>query len=364
MKIVEVLPIFAKCGVTRFVVDLCNELAKHHDVTIIVLYSLDVSNSYIEEIDNKISVCELNKKRGFDLRVFFRLSSLLGDINPDVIHIHTSSALQYVLPCILLNKKARCFYTLHSEATFETPNKLMRIINKYLLYKNNRCVPVANAKYVEDSFVAEYGIVPQMIPLGRAIDEPSKTKSSVPIEIQQIREGRGGVILLCVSNITRVKNQLMLCRVVNRLVKESHNIDLLLVGRSADDDYMREIVSEMCERVHIVGERKNVIDYMRNADLFCLTSTTESGPLVLIESFYAGLIPVCTPCGDVPNKINQGINGFYSGRISEESYYDVLKRALELSQEERTLLKYNVEQSYLLYSIETCADKYISLFSR
>ena len=41
MKILEIIPQLSSGGGERFVVDLCNELSKEHDVTLMVLHSLD-----------------------------------------------------------------------------------------------------------------------------------------------------------------------------------------------------------------------------------------------------------------------------------------------------------------------------------
>ena len=49
MKILEIIPQLSSGGGERFVVDLCNELSKEHDVTLMVLHSLDKVDFYLKE---------------------------------------------------------------------------------------------------------------------------------------------------------------------------------------------------------------------------------------------------------------------------------------------------------------------------
>lgn len=48
MKILEIIPQLSSGGGERFVVDLCNELSKEHDVTLMVLHSLDKVDFYLK----------------------------------------------------------------------------------------------------------------------------------------------------------------------------------------------------------------------------------------------------------------------------------------------------------------------------
>ena len=51
MKILEIIPQLSSGGGERFVVDLCNELSKEHDVTLMVLHSLDKVDFYLKAVD-------------------------------------------------------------------------------------------------------------------------------------------------------------------------------------------------------------------------------------------------------------------------------------------------------------------------
>ncbi len=47
--------------------DLCNELSKEHDVTLMVLHSLDKVDFYLKEVSNNVRVVSMNKRMGLDI---------------------------------------------------------------------------------------------------------------------------------------------------------------------------------------------------------------------------------------------------------------------------------------------------------
>ncbi len=356
MKIIEIMPTYALCGVTRFVVDLSNSLAAAHEVVLVVLHS--PAGAARKELHPNIRLEEMNKRPGRDIRLCFRLSALLRRERADIIHLHGSNTLFYAAPSILSGWGGRYYYTLHSESSFEIPSRTLNKLAEYALFRSGHCKVIATSAFTAQSLRFPVPVIPP----GRAISEQQLADSSAVREVEEIRKRRGGTILLSVSNITPVKNQILLCGAVRKLAEKGYNIELLLIGNAPDTDYFRRVQQLRHERIHFLGPRHNVPAYMAAADFFCLSSLTESGPLVLIEAFFAGLIPVCTPCGDVPNKIRHGYNGYFADDFSEESYLEVLEKALSLTPDQQNTMRREVRRSFREYSMETCSNKHIQLF--
>lgn len=357
MKIIEIMPIFAACGVTRFVVDLSNALCEAHRVTIIVFY--DHGTKYRDELHHNIRVISLSKKPGADIGLFLRLTRLLAREKADIVHLHTASSLHYAIAACWSIRSSRFVYTYHSVSSFETPQRPLRFLQKWLLFRSGRCSAIANSRCVADSLHHRA----ELISLGRSLHTAMLTDPTAQREIAQLRQRHGGTILLSVANVAPVKNQLMLCRCAERLLSEGYNLELVLIGRKAEDNYSRELMRHIGGRIHFLGERDLSLAYMKEADFLCISSTTESGPLTLIEAFFAGLIPISTPCGDVPHKISNGINGFCSIDSSDESYCESLRCALRLSPDQRQAMQARVRASYPRYSIENCARRYTAHFN-
>lgn len=98
MKILEIIPQLSSGGGERFVVDLCNELSKEHDVTLMVLHSLDKVDFYLKEVSNNVRVVSMNKRMGLDSVCYL-----------EYIDISVEKSLMWctricVLLCILLSQ--------------------------------------------------------------------------------------------------------------------------------------------------------------------------------------------------------------------------------------------------------------------
>ena len=88
MKIFEYITQLGSGGGERFTVDLCNELSKRHEVILCVSHSLEASGFYKDEISPRVRVVCLNKKKGFDWKLPFRIYKLIRKERPDVVHTH------------------------------------------------------------------------------------------------------------------------------------------------------------------------------------------------------------------------------------------------------------------------------------
>jgi hypothetical protein len=78
MKIIQILPSLHMGGGEKFAIDLSNELINNNqEVIICVLSSIDKKLNLYKNIDKRIKVISLNKKRSFDIVTFFTLFKLI-----------------------------------------------------------------------------------------------------------------------------------------------------------------------------------------------------------------------------------------------------------------------------------------------
>jgi GalNAc-alpha-(1->4)-GalNAc-alpha-(1->3)-diNAcBac-PP-undecaprenol alpha-1,4-N-acetyl-D-galactosaminyltransferase len=67
---------------------------------------------------------------------------------------------------------------------------------------------------------------------------------------------------------------------------------------------------DLTERVHFLGQVKNVNAYLRQADIFVLSSRFEGFPMALCEAMACGLPVIATDCLSGPREmITDGVNG-------------------------------------------------------
>lgn len=359
MKIVEIIPQLSSGGAERFVVDLCNELSKRHQVTLIVFYDLDNYGFYYGELSERVSVECLYKNRGLDLKLFSKIHKILSKIKPDVVHLHTR-AINYVFPTLLLRNSFTCFMTIHNAAEKEAGNLIGQALRKYFFQKG-RVIPITISEESLRSFREFYHMDAPMITNGRNINQEVEVPLAITEEFQSYKVTSKTRVNVCVARFTKVKRQDMLARIVRRLSLEGYDISLLLIGKHLDDDVLENVKRIESDVIHILGEKNNPLDYLRLADAFCLCSSYEGMPISLIEAMGVGTIPVCTPVGGIVDVINEQ-NGFLSDDVSEESYYIALKRFLDTDKDTLDKMRKQLQLSYKPYSMIECAEKYESLF--
>lgn len=363
LTILEIIPSLDDGGAERFIIDLSNQIGKERDYKVYLVSLFNISNHqfYAEEITNKIQLIQLGKKPGFDISLIFKLIKVLNRIRPNIIHTHLRS-LNYLLPIIPFYKY-RFIHTIHNDAIVECPNLIERLIRK-IFFKLKLITPVTISKASSESYLKAYNNHYNVeIENGRPIVPKSILYDEVEQEINQLKHTKETKVFLNIARISKQKNQLLLVKVINELVKEKHNLILIIIGSVRDNEIYKKIESKKDKHIFLLGSKPNPIDYLYQSDAFCLSSLFEGMPITLIEAFQTGCIPICTPAGGIKNMIHNGYNGFLSEGFDEISLKQVIKSYLNLTESKKHAMSTNCMKTYSSnYLIDTTSKKYINLF--
>lgn len=362
MKIINVIPQLVSGGGERFTIDLCNALAElGHEVALIVFFAPDGHlGFYRNELSDKVKFISLDKKVGLDATLAFRLRNVIRDFAPDIVHSHLR-AIHY-MPLTALTVKAKFFHTVHNTAEVEAAGAIGGAIRKWM-FNTGKITPVTISLESLASFEEFYGHTAPMIFNGRDIPESLTVSDSVKEEIDGFKKTPTTKVLVHIARWTDVKRQDLMARVAKKLNDEGFDITVILIGK-VTEEILQGVKEANCPVCHVLGERKNPLEYLKAADAFCLCSTYEGMPISLIEAMGVGAIPVCTPVGGIVNLVKEGETGFLSEDISEESYYNALKRFLLQSDERNAEMKVKVLKTYEPFTMRECADKYVELYKK
>lgn len=364
MKIIEIIPSLESGGAERFVVDLCNELSKKSEVTLVVFAPLDNNNNsfYDSELYKDVNVISLNMKNKVDLSIFFKLHSIIKKLQPDVIHSHITS-ITYLPLTLFLYRKAVYVHTVHNDAKMEAGNHLYSKILRRFIFDNHMVAPVTISKESLRSFKDYYGFSTYMIYNGRDVVRNNNVPANLVKEFEKYRKAENTRIVTCIARMAPQKRLDMLVRVVKQLEEEGFDLKLLIIGKK-DSEIATKITSMNCKSVEILGEKHNPLDYLQMSDAFALSSFHEGMPISFIEALGMGCIPICTPVGGIKDVLVNNINGFMSEDISEESYTIIFKQFLLSSVDKLEQIKTAALESYKQFSMATCAENYLTLFSK
>lgn len=360
--IVHVIPSLRKGGAERLTVDICNHLSENErlNVHLISLYENDDSQSFINELSDKVNYIELGKAPGFDPVVFTKLYKRLKAIGPHVVHTHIN-AFEYVTAYRLFHKSVRFFHTIHSKAEKECPNPVVKWQRKYFYKKNTQAITISIDG--SQTYKAYYGLSNDVIiENGRAAVEPSDDFFTVR-KIQEVYKGK--YLIVHLGRIIKVKNQQLLIQAVKLFNQtQGQKVHLLILGGVREQELMDELkalAGTDNPDITFKGDVSNVGDYLLAADAFCLSSSHEGMPMSVIEALSVGCPPVSTPVGGIPDMIQDGVSGFLSKDMSVGEYKNAIERCLYF--EEKDVLKENCKREFKKkYDISICSNKYLELY--
>lgn len=358
IKVMHLIGSLTKGGAERFVVDLCNELAKdeRYEVSLLSLCDNDMERGFRKEIQDQVRYTSFGKGPGINFLVMFRLTSWLKTEKPDILHSHLNG-LEYLVLYFAGRSATRFFHTLHNIAGKECPNYFVRIFRK-ACYKKNQVQAITISEDVSKSFQAGYGLDNDMlIPNGR----PELVRSPAFKEVfKEHRLTPDSFLLVHVARIAAQKNQKLLIKAVQQFnATEVKKCTLLLIGEARNRQLYQQLqnLASGDPAIRFLGGKYNVADYLSLADAFCLSSFYEGMPISIIEAFSVGCIPICTPVSGIKNMIRHGENGFLSKDSSVDSYCSAIKEALY--HPDQPMIRYKGKQSFRLnYHISITAHNY------
>lgn len=360
MKILQLVYSLSSGGAERFVVNLSNALHNlGHNVTICML--LDDSNCALsfnqQFLSPEVSLHSMKFSRGISLKKILAVDKYIRSQHPDVVHCHLN-VTPYIYALTLRNRHIRFVHTLHSLADKTVAPGLQYHLNRFF-YSKGYIHPVTISEECQESFKDYYKLDNSVrVDNGAAIAKPTNSYQSVAAEIESLRFRTNVPAFVHVARFHQAKNQKLLIDSFNELDRRGIPFLLLIVGARFDSPEAQELVRTACDKIHFLGEKSNVSDYLLCADYFCLSSDYEGLPISLLEALSAGITPICTPVGGINNVLKDGQTGYLSKGLTVEAYVDALLRALKSPLERSYLKKYFNEN----YSIDHCAQRYLEIF--
>lgn len=359
MKIIQLIYSLTSGGGERFVVDLSNELANlGQDVTICILR--DDNNPRFgfnkQFIKPNVKFHSLKMEPGFSLSRVKQVCQYITSENPDILHCHLN-VIPYIFPIAVTNKKIKIFHTLHNIAEETSNGNFQKLLNRYFYKK--RIQPVTISKECQISYNKYYKLNnAPYIDNGRAKIIKSVHFSDVKEEVYSYKQNECTPIFIHIARFAKQKNQDLLIDSFNQLNKEGYDFSLMIIGNGFQKKGAEALKEKACEKIHFLGEKNNIGDYLMCSNAFCLSSDFEGLPITLLEALSVGITPICSAVGGIPDVIKDGEYGYLSDEQTVESYTNTIKRFFKKPIEQNKLQKLFKEK----YSMEICAKKYLELY--
>jgi len=263
MKVLQVIDQLGVGGAERVVIDMTNLLDEANiDVSFLALLGpkdLDF------EVDSRIPKYYLHRKSKFSFNKLFSLRKIL--VKYDVIHVHMRHTFRYV----------------------QLVSKLFRINSKVILHDHYGSIQINKSV---PSFLNTFLKPKYYIGVSKDLTDWAHTAGGLKKNIyllqntiikqkhQKYKNPQGLVIL---GNIKPVKNQLFAIELAHHLKKH-----LTIIGKIQDQKYYKLLQQKIQEldfesKITFIHDENNPQKKINDFEIGLMTSSSESGPLVLVE---------------------------------------------------------------------------------
>lgn len=355
MRILHIHTCLAGGGIEAILCGLVNQMVNTNNVTVATIFAPKGTDVFEKKLSKSVERISLGKvKPGFSVSEIFKIYNLIKKGNYDIVHIH-GFFYYYALSVLLLHRKVKFFYTIHSDAVMENSTWDKRFLwLKKLCFTRKYIQPITISPASQESFTKLYKTESSLICNG--VSKPTIAATENPIE--QYRITPSTKIFIHAGRINVAKNQVVLCKAFSRLINNGYDAVLLIAGGNQDDTIMQQLQPFFCKRIVYLGERNDIPTLFSFADAMCLPSIWEGLPITLLESLAVGCVPICSPVGGIVNVVTNGYNGLLSKDSSEEHYFEVLKEYMQMTEEERKKMSRNCIESFEPYDIKQTAAQY------
>lgn len=266
-------------------------------------------------LPNKINtyLAQYCLKRGYD-----RVVKQFG--KPDVIH---AQFFEYAFYTVCAIKEERIPFVVTEHSSKINCSKIMPrdIQMAQIAYEKANaiiCVSTTLANRIWEKFYKHSVVIPNIVDV------------SIFQCVEQVKENEC-FTFVTVANLVVLKRIDLLIEAVHRIVEETVDIQLIIIGDGVEKDNLENLVEcyNLQKYVTLMGKlnRKQINDIFNKADCFVLASSSETFGVAYIEALAAGLPVIATRCGGPEDFVNEE-NGILIDVNDVGQLYEAMKKML------------------------------------
>ena len=172
--------------------------------------------------------------------------------------------------------------------------------------------------------------------------------------------------IINVGRFTKRKNQIFLIKAFEQVLKRSDNIKLILIGYGDELNKIKKYVdsNRLGKDIIIINRCLNPYPYIKNSDLFILTSKYEGFANVIVESVALNTPVISANCNSGPSEIL--LSGKGGDLYKPDSINDLIKKINNFFKNPKILKSKTVLAKKLLYRFEKkhSAKMYNKIFDK
>lgn len=286
MNILNILYNFCSGGVERLAIDVSNEYVKEGHCAHVCVISEKYDYKLIQQFSNDVHVHLLKKeKKNRKLHYLMQIINVIDDSKIDVVHVHQGTLMPFYFLLKLLRPNVRFYITIHDTYTYSE-----------LSYKNKFLCRVICRKLIAISNAVAEDIAKN----GVARNKVVRVYNGVDFSRYPLVERKRTQNMIKIVNVARFyppkKGQDILIKACALIVKRGYRIELVFAGgeitKEANEiDKMKTLACELgiADNISFLGDVRNVIDVLREGDIFCIPSRYEGFGISAVEAMGTGM---------------------------------------------------------------------------
>jgi len=358
MRICSIITNFTAGGAETLVNNLSIGFARSgHQATVLALSdaatldnAVDTEHAMMDRI-SRAGCCAMSlglKNRRNVLIGSIALKRRLAEIKPEIIHAHTAQA---ALMLALLRPDVPILLT-HHNSVFKFPTPLFKLFDRFVwgyVGISDACTQLLRS-HVRKPVTTIHNAAAARFQALRARSMPGRNPT-----------------ILSVSRLSDQKDFHTLIRAGPALLGLLDNqVDRPRIRIAGGGTRLAELralaLSEGGGVVELLGERRDVPDLMKTADLYVNSSLYEGMPLAVIEAMMSGLPIVATNVAGNNELVSDGVNGILVPKQEPEAIAQALAHLLT-DRARYAAMSHAALDTSRRYSLETAVDQHLQLYA-
>lgn len=299
-------------GPGRTILDCAVSLREKECAVIIGIFNggQETMGAYAEEAIRRGLTVKTIKERGrFDYRIVHRLTSLIDEVNPDIIHTHDFRSNIFGLIAASMRGKP-VVSTVHGWIANDIKGKVYVFLDKIALRFFSLIIAVSDRtrRLVERTGVSKDKIA--VISNALRLDQYVIDRSSSTFR-QELGIKPHTALIACIGRLSPEKGQHAFLMAARELAQEFDHVKFVLVGIGPIQEQLERYVMEngLSEWIVFCGYRSDMINIYNGVDLVVQSSYTEGMPNVVLEALLMGVPVIATDVGGTGEVIEAGKSG-------------------------------------------------------
>ena len=178
--------------------------------------------------------------------------------------------------------------------------------------------------------------------------------NSMNRKINNNNEVVGAKTILAAGRLTKQKNFLYLLHEFEKFLEIKKDYKLIILGEGEKKSEIQNYIKKnnISDHVYLKGYVKNIFSYMKNSDLFVLSSLWEDPGFVIIEAAFSNLFVISSNCPNGPKEIlDNGRGGILFKSNEEGALLNSFIEFDKLSSDDRVYKKVILKKNISKYTI-------------